>query len=171
MLIHLNCSFSKWNTSFFPPFSKAPGTSISTERMPLLRAQVKAMVPEILPRGRMLALTHQVTLESVFLRDAPASTRSWHTARFRWQAALCSAVSPLNQRWNEKRVGGGSGSRVGAAGREVPLGAFPICGWDHGCRAWPGEVGEGVLKAPWVSHRLTLISDSSLFFKQCWLVK
>lgn len=38
-----------------------------------------------------------VTLESVFLREAPASTRSWQTARWRWQAALCNAVSPLDQ--------------------------------------------------------------------------
>lgn len=38
-----------------------------------------------------------VTLESVFLREAPASTRSWQMARWRWQAALCNAVSPLDQ--------------------------------------------------------------------------
>lgn len=38
-----------------------------------------------------------ITLESVFLREAPASTRSWQTARWRWQAALCNAVSPLDQ--------------------------------------------------------------------------
>lgn len=79
---------------------------MSTERMPVLRAQVEAIVPAISHSGRMLALTHPVTLESVCLRDAPASTRSWHTARFRWQAALCSAVSPLNQRLrNQARVG------------------------------------------------------------------
>ena len=66
--------------------------------MPWLWAQAKATGPAIWPGGWMFALAHQVTLESVFLRDAPASTRSWHTARFRWQAALCSAVSPLNQR-------------------------------------------------------------------------
>lgn len=38
-----------------------------------------------------------VTLESVFLSEAPASTRSWQMARWRWQAALCNAVSPLDQ--------------------------------------------------------------------------
>lgn len=104
--LHLNHRFSRWSTLFFPPFPKAPGPSMSTERMPILWAQVQAVMPEISPSGRMPVLAHPVTLESVCLRDAPASTRSWHTTRFRWQAALCSAVSPLNQRLrNQARVG------------------------------------------------------------------
>lgn len=85
VLMHLKCTFSKGSTLFFPPFSKAPGTSISTEKMPVPAAPAKATVATIPPDGgclhSLIQLPWSPSFSEMLLRPPEAGTQPGSAGR------------------------------------------------------------------------------------------